>query len=147
MLTNKLAAKKARKLWQNFVQKNHHKDRDFQILILERVALYDDTHGEYAAYIPDAYLLDKEICSDFWTSRDNAETELILRMFEDMSDWVDKVLEHQEDYDLDQRVQAKYWDKTKKEREKLRLFLYQNWSSRADRCRVSDLKDMFDYKN
>lgn len=143
MLTNRLAAKKARKLWQNFVQKNHHKDRDFQILIVEKSSLYDNKNKEYVAYIPNPYLLDRGICSDFWTSKDCAEVDLILKMFESMSGWVDDVLENQSDFDPEQREQAKYWDKTKDERKRLRTFLYETWSWRMDRCRVSDLRNMF----
>ena len=142
MLT-KIAAWRARKLWKNFVLKNHHKDRDFQVIILEDGSLYDKNSRYFVAFIPNPYLLDEGCCSDFWFSKNCAEIDLILAMFNKMGKWVEHVLDNQDDYDVEQRNQAKYWERTEKERRRIHHILYSNLDNKAEICDMRDIKEFF----
>lgn len=141
MLT-RIAARRARKLWKNFVLKNHHKERDFDVVVLEIGSLYNKD-SNFIAFIPNPYILDKGICSNVWFTKHCAEIELILKMFDQMSKWVNNVLENQNDYDIEQRNQAKYWAGAEKERKLIRRILYWNISNQVDVCNMNDIKEIF----
>lgn len=117
-----IKAKKAIKLWKDFVTKNHHKSRDFDFVILELGAFYDKEKS-YVAILPNPYIINAHVCSNAWKNKNLAIIDLILSCFVSIEDWCNEVLDNPNDYDSEQRDQAKFFERTEKERKALNEYL------------------------
>ena len=134
-----IKAKKAIKLWKDFVTRNHYKSRDLEFSVLELGCFYDKEKW-YVAILPKPYVLDGPIVSDRFKNKNLAIIDLILLCFSYMEDWCNEVLNHPEEYDEEQNDQARFFKETELERIKLAFYL-KEYESRK-RFYETEIKDI-----
>lgn len=104
---------KVKKIYQNYITMNHHKNRDFEIIVQKEYNLLD-SDPQYFAMFPNAYVVSPSKDTYTWASEELAVLDLLLSVLMRERVFCTRVLENQDEYDSIEVNQAEYYKSIEK---------------------------------